>query len=1583
MRQVLLFLSLLLCSVSLWADDVSPEQALQIASRYASTSSRTMSKLKKSPDLKVSPQMAHAVRSKHVQKDNVYVVNLGDSLGFVIVSGTDGTASEILGFCDHGSFDYENSPVQLKDLLQSYANDIDALRANPDKAERRKAAPEKYETIVEPLVKTTWNQNDPYNRLCPDGCPTGCVNTALAQIMNYWQWPEKGKGFLDEDNVEIGAPTSVYQWDKMKQSYEYSYTGEEAQAVALLMRDIGRANGTSYTPTESPSSACVEVLRQVFSYDFDSPLLFSLTNKAFGDSIRQSLNAGRPVYYVAYPVSGDGHALVCDGYATNDYFHFNYGWGGQADGFYQLGALAYSFNNHISLLVNIKPNRDEVLEIDGLNYKIVGDEAHVVEGIVRYTDDVNVTIPDSVTFKGKNYPVTYIRPEAFMRTGSNFDTVILGKNVRGVGKTAFMGRTVKTLILNANLREVEEKAFRSSEVTDLTLGGGVLHVGPSAFEDCRLSNVIANGTIIDADERSFSLTNIGRSKEAMACFRSVGEKAFANVWFSEVPNFSKLESIGPNVFAGATVDCGYVNLPACLRKISPEAFHGANFRKINIDAANPYYVGYEWELLTKDNHTLVAYLPNHGHGDYDYFPEKMVRIDANVIPNVNHVFTIPNTVVEMEGAFAKCEKLKALDCCCVTPPVISDATFNDKIFTNDPTVYLTVPKGSKEAYRKAPGWRKFHNFAEDSHFSTEPAPEPDRENYMVTHVKGEDAQNVCTPFSQIREMKVTADGDDLNMVLRRTSGEDLICNVLDVDSVTWQKGFLFGNETVHEISETQLIAQGREASVIFDAVSIGAPTQVSIREMTMPPAMIPDAVSGKMVDITLADGTHELEGVAQVAIDMPCDANHMAVAAYFNEKTGSWDPIPFEYDEKTQQVVILTSHLSQFGAFLLEYDNSYRMAIAPLSYYAFPYKLFPIYEAAANLKEILFDTEDEKLMWDTFKESEALWKQLGFDFGFNAFNGIGVESDFLGKFQNAVGNLGTVISILDILHADYTGDTKALTASVLSTAQDLIMGQLTSTFATATLSASMSVVALVGLALNEFGTAVTNSQEDKYRHAYQLFFSKQGGEITGHNYYKSATDWFREFYPIFDEALTEGQLKAKIEEKVNAYCNLPWEMGHADEYNMCVAESNRQGFNYLGMFTESLRNRIAEEFKTELYNGLLFSVFQTINNKMKEKTGLLALEKQKKYVNLMNRVVEVYFTDSSCKEGEKSAYEGMKLKMVGVDGNDENKAKWECAIDENGKGAVKFRVLPFVLYRMPGELMLEDVNGDVTASYKFKIPAPVKGEARTQINIDLATAGVQTSNPKLKGINIDYNPATISFDGDFEYLAPENTLHLRQRTRNCTFYTKMVARGDSIGCFAYRATDKKIDSGHLNSFFNMKTNIHAAVIQYFIDHNKLEINPNGGDIKLGNDLFAKYDAETKKGSGTFKFDTSMPFVEQSRDDYEEPELVNYIDVYNCLSSPKDDRVLSGTMEHHFKGTFDVVYNESKNEFEVTFNADGDYQLDAEVVSLVLGPDERIDWSFFGMDDYYTRKSPYTIGATRNDTFKGTAKLTYTFTVKNQ
>lgn len=271
--------------------------------------------------------------------DAYYVFN-NDAGGFVIIAGDD-AVTPVLGYTSTGSFDAENLPDGLKDLLKSYERQIAALGDNyvANQTATRAAF------TGEKLLKTAeWNQMAPFNKYTPNNYVTGCVATAGAIVMKHHGYPAKGTG---SHSYTLNGKTlsanfeHTYDWASMPAKYDG--TNDAAfDGVARLMADLGVAVEMQYDKDGSGAyiGNLVTALQKYYGYSKLSHLMAieDVGAEAWNGRLREEIDANRPVLYAASDPARGGHAFVIDGY-KDESFSVNWGWGGYCDGFYQIGAL--------------------------------------------------------------------------------------------------------------------------------------------------------------------------------------------------------------------------------------------------------------------------------------------------------------------------------------------------------------------------------------------------------------------------------------------------------------------------------------------------------------------------------------------------------------------------------------------------------------------------------------------------------------------------------------------------------------------------------------------------------------------------------------------------------------------------------------------------------------------------------------------------------------------------------------------------------------------------------------------------------------------------------------------------------------------------------------------------------------------------------------------------------------------------------------------------------------------------------------------------------------------------------------------
>lgn len=281
----------------------------------------------------------------------LYVFSQPAGGGFII-AGADDVAPPMLGYSDTGTFDAANVPCGLEMMMEQYAGEIEAAKAAgaAPYSTIRLAASADYPAIA-PLCATTWNQSDPYNLFCPmyDGkrSVTGCVATAMAQILKKHNYPAKGTGShtytYNGVTMTYNFADTTFYWSRMLNSYSTT-TGTTSQknAVASLMHGCGVGVDMMYSPSASGaySSNVPDALKNYFGYAPSATYIEGrrFTTPGWNDVAYQTLKAGFPIYVSGQNNSG-GHAFVCDGYSSEGFFHINWGWGGLSDGYFRLRAL--------------------------------------------------------------------------------------------------------------------------------------------------------------------------------------------------------------------------------------------------------------------------------------------------------------------------------------------------------------------------------------------------------------------------------------------------------------------------------------------------------------------------------------------------------------------------------------------------------------------------------------------------------------------------------------------------------------------------------------------------------------------------------------------------------------------------------------------------------------------------------------------------------------------------------------------------------------------------------------------------------------------------------------------------------------------------------------------------------------------------------------------------------------------------------------------------------------------------------------------------------------------------------------------
>ena len=265
-----------------------------------------------------------------------------DGGGFAVISNDD-RHEAVLGWSAN-KFDTDDMPDGLRWWLDA-ADEALSVKADYVRQYIPTEVDPSLPAAVQPMLKTVWGQSEPFNWLCPNKYPSGCVATAMAQIMYYHKYPTQSTGMIISNAGIINLSGITYDYASMLTDYRNSdYATEQGNAVATLMRYAGAAVYMNYTPTASGAYSvdAAVALRDNFSYNKNIAYRSRdyHTNADWMAMVYGELAAGRPILYGAQDAyDSGGHAFVFDGYSADGLVAVNWGWDGEGNDYYDIELL--------------------------------------------------------------------------------------------------------------------------------------------------------------------------------------------------------------------------------------------------------------------------------------------------------------------------------------------------------------------------------------------------------------------------------------------------------------------------------------------------------------------------------------------------------------------------------------------------------------------------------------------------------------------------------------------------------------------------------------------------------------------------------------------------------------------------------------------------------------------------------------------------------------------------------------------------------------------------------------------------------------------------------------------------------------------------------------------------------------------------------------------------------------------------------------------------------------------------------------------------------------------------------------------
>ena len=373
---IFVLFALLAGNLPLSAQYVTKEAAKEKANAFLKRSVNSQSAARKAP--RKAPVLTLANN-----RDEFYVFNDQANGGYVVISGEE-RMPDVLAYSYDGHFDADNMPCNMRAWMEKYAEQVKYLRAHPEAKAAKKTASERKN--VSPMLTCWFNQNYPYNNKCPEvngeHCLTGCVATAMAQIMHYWQWPKQTTAVIPAyttDNLAIDMPelpVTTIDWGNILEKYTFTwnpyikdgelvvetvnnFSEQQADAISTLMQLCGSAIYMNYGLSWSGSSSGNAIYAYCHYFDYTDmlsyPLRWFFDSDEWEQMIYDELNEGRPIQYNATHSDGFGHAFVLDGY-ENGYFHANWGWGG-TESYVSMYSTEgwYGYDSYDDAIIGIQP----------------------------------------------------------------------------------------------------------------------------------------------------------------------------------------------------------------------------------------------------------------------------------------------------------------------------------------------------------------------------------------------------------------------------------------------------------------------------------------------------------------------------------------------------------------------------------------------------------------------------------------------------------------------------------------------------------------------------------------------------------------------------------------------------------------------------------------------------------------------------------------------------------------------------------------------------------------------------------------------------------------------------------------------------------------------------------------------------------------------------------------------------------------------------------------------------------------------------------------------------------------------------
>jgi surface protein len=685
-----LFMSALLCSVAtmVLAAPISEADAQQKASEFIN-----------GRNAKTAPIQSKAIIGEEIKFttaevcDAFYVFNNETSGGYVIVSADDRMPA-VLGYSYSGTYNSDDIPDNMRSWLNGYVEQYEYMLQHDDVSavSTTSVTGDK----IYPLLTSQWSQGYPYNAKCPainsKSTPTGCVATAMAQIMYYHQWPKKTSRTIPSYTTytnKIEMPEidiSLIDWDSILPTYSSygNYSSEQIEAISTLFNLCGTALTVDYD-TSGSSASIYSAMRALTEYfEFQEQILSYVSHSDFKSDewnqlIYDEINSKRPVLYRGSS-ERSGHAFIIDGYDGDDYFHVNWGWGGYEDNYFLLNSLnGYDF--HQSAVVGIEnPNTP-----DGAKYVYA---TYKDNTLTFYFDNKRDNRQETVyrsTLPSYDYSAyTYITE--WREKASSITTVVFDESFSEIkpSSTACWFKDLTELIdirgiehLNTqkvtdmswmfyncpSLNSIDVSNFNTQNVTNM-LGmfydcRKIKNLDISHFDTHRVTDMryMFSGckNLLSLDVSNFETINV---TDMASMFSSCSELTTIDVSNFDTHNVTSLGSMFYNCNKLTEIDVSNFDTQNVISMAGmfSECTNLAILNVRNFNTSNVKYMDSMFSHCNKLAEIDVSYFNTQNVTNMDYMFSSCSKLTSLDLSNFH-----TENVTDMSGMFRACQNLKSLD----------------------------------------------------------------------------------------------------------------------------------------------------------------------------------------------------------------------------------------------------------------------------------------------------------------------------------------------------------------------------------------------------------------------------------------------------------------------------------------------------------------------------------------------------------------------------------------------------------------------------------------------------------------------------------------------------------------------------------------------------------------------------------------------------------------------------------------------------------------------------------------------------------------------------------------------------------